>query len=179
MTQARREETEAAILEAARTLFAEAGFGQVGVRDVAAAAGVNAALVIRYFGSKEALFEAAVTQNVELDGLFEGSTQQLGEVLVRFMLSKEDTGALLALLRSAANDQAARLLRRDLEALFIAPLSGLMKGRDKRLRAGLVAAQLLGIALARDVVGSDVLTEAEEAKLIRLYAPQVQALIGD
>jgi AcrR family transcriptional regulator len=89
MAQTRREETEAAILTAARARFSRKGFEQVGVRDIADAAGVNAALVIRYFGSKEDLFEQAVTQEVDLDELFRLPRGQLGEMLVRYIVGKK------------------------------------------------------------------------------------------
>ena len=177
MTLTKRQETEAAILASARTQFSRYGFERVGVRDIADAAGVNAALVIRYFGSKEELFEQAVLQEVELVQLFELPREQLGEVLVRYILSKKDTDSLLALLRSAGHEQASVLLRQSLEAQFITPLTALLEGKDKTLRAGLIAAQLLGIALMRDVVASGSLAGVDETRIVTLYAPLIQKLI--
>ena len=177
MTLTKRQETEAAILAAARSQFSLQGFEQVGIRDIAAAAGVNAALVIRYFGSKEALFERAVLQEVDLAPLFQLARGQLGEALVRYIVSKKDSDPLLALLRSAGNEQAAVLLRQSLERQFITPLAGLMQGEDKTLRASLIAAQLLGIVLMQDIIASEPLRSASEAHIVTWYAPLVQRLL--
>ena len=179
MAPTKREETEAAILRSARVHFSRGGFAQVGVRDIADAAGVNAALVIRYFGTKEALFEQAVTREVDLDALFELPRDRLGEALVRYIVGKKDADSLLALLRSASNEQAGTLLRRSLEVQFITPLTALMQGDDKALRAGLIAAQLLGVALMREVIGSEPLKSTDGERLVARYAPLVQQLLDE
>lgn len=179
MAQTRREETEAVILAAARSHFSRKGFEQVGIRNIADAAGVNAALVIRYFGSKEHLFEKAVTQEVYLDELFRLPREQLGEVLVRYIVGKKDADSLLALLRSASNEQAGALLRRSLEVQFITPLAALMEGDDRALRASLIAAQLLGVALMREVIISEPLISADEMHLVARYAPLIQNLLDE
>jgi AcrR family transcriptional regulator len=100
------------MLEAARALFTRDGYDHVGVRDVASVVGVDAALVIRYFGSKERLFAEAVAQGFDPGGYLEGERSGLGERLARSVLQKEkDDGGgydpLLALLRSAPNERAA------------------------------------------------------------------------
>lgn len=179
MAPTKREETEAAILRSARLHFSRRGFEQVGVRDVADAAGVNAALVIRYFGTKEALFEQAVTQAVDLAGLFEVPHERLGEVLVRYIIGKKDADSLLALLRSAGSEQAGALLRGSLEAQFITPLAASMEGDDRALRAGLIAAQLLGVALMREVIVSESLASADGERIVARYAPLVQKLLDE
>ncbi len=177
MYRTKREATEAAILSAAREHFSAQSFEQVGVRDIAEAAGVNVALVIRYFGSKEALFEQAVTQKVDLGALLAMPREQLGEALVRYILNKRDFDPLLALLRSAANEQASALLRENIEDRFTAPLSSLMTGKDKELRASLVAAQLLGVALMREVIRSEPLATADIERIVTQTVPLVQALL--
>ena len=179
MAQTKREETEASILKAARDLFSQKGFDQAGVRDIADAASVNVALVIRYFGSKEALFEQAVTRETNLASLFEVPREQLGEVLVRYILYKKDSDPLLALIRSAANERAGALLRQSLEAQFVTPLATLMSGQNRPLRASLIAAQLLGVALMRDVVRSEPLVGVSEGLVVAQYAPLVQTLLDE
>lgn len=179
MALTKRQETEAAILRSARVLFSHSGFEQVGVRDIADAAGVNAALVIRYFGTKEALFAQAVTREANLDALFQLPLNRLGEALVRFIIDKKDADPLLALLRSASSEQAGALLRQSLEAQFLVPLAALMHGEGKALRAGLIAAQLLGLTLVREVVASQALKDADDEHLVARYAPLVQRLLDE
>lgn len=179
MAPTKRRETEAAILASARSQFSRRGFEQVGVRDIADVAGVNAALVIRYFGSKEALFEQAVLQEVDLAQLFQLPPEQLGDALVHYILAKKDSDSLLALLRSAGNEQADALLRQRLEEQFITPLAALMGGNDRTLRASLIAAQLLGVALMREVIASHPLESASKERVMTWYAPLVQKLLDN
>ncbi|MCC2628726.1 MAG: transcriptional regulator, partial [Thermomicrobiales bacterium] len=58
--------TRQAILEAAKICFMHDGYEQVGVREIAARAGVDPSLVNRYFGSKEGLFSEAVASKFDL-----------------------------------------------------------------------------------------------------------------
>lgn len=173
--------TRAGILTAARPLFARRGFEGVGVRDVAAEAGVNAALVIRYFGSKEGLFAEAVSAEFSLEGLLEGDRAHLGERLARAVLQKdEEAGALeplLALLRSATAEPAASLLRAALNRGFVRPLAGWLGGPEAEVRAGLIAACLMGLTVNRFVVREGVLASRDPAALIRQTAPMLQQLV--
>lgn len=174
--------TREAILAAARACFTRDGYERVGVRDIAAAAGVNAALVIRYFGSKEELFASAITREFSLGDLLTGERAGLGERLARSVLQKEKTASgtldpVLALLRSAPNEQAAALLRDGLDNEFIRPLAVWLGGDRAAPRAGLIAAYLLGLAVMRDVVGSKPLAESEGEALVALVAPVLQSYI--
>ena len=80
--------TRDAILAAARTLFTQHGFEGVGLREIAAQVGVNASLVNRYFGSKEALFTAAVDAPFDFSTWAEADPRTLATGLVRYILGK-------------------------------------------------------------------------------------------
>src|SRR5687768_10823778 len=75
--------TRAAILEAARTLFAERGYESTTVREIASAANADPALVIRYFGSKEELFVRATEFELRLPDVAALKAGNEGEALVR------------------------------------------------------------------------------------------------
>jgi AcrR family transcriptional regulator len=174
--------TRAAMLEAARALFTDDGYDHVGVRDVAAAVGVDAALVIRYFGSKERLFAEAVAQGFDPGAYLEGERSGLGERLARSVLQKEkdERGGydpLLALLRSAPNERAAALLREGLDEQFMCPLARWLGGDAAEERAGLIAANLFGLAFMRVVVKSDPLTAEDPERLVALVAPVLQSYV--
>jgi AcrR family transcriptional regulator len=173
--------TRAAILEAARLRFTRDGFDRVGVRDIAADAGINAALVIRYFGSKENLFTEAITEAFNLDALLDVEREIFGETLAHYIFSKRETpGALdplIALLRSATNEQAGAILRRSIEQQFILPLARWLGGKDAELRASLIAALIMGLTVTRDVIGSEPLASSETEPLVALVAPTLQAYV--
>ena len=84
--------TRAAILAAARQAFSGSGYDSVGVRDIAARAGVTAALVNRYFGSKRALFAEAVLEAKGIGELLTGDRRTAGARLAAMMLDKDPHG---------------------------------------------------------------------------------------
>lgn len=175
------EATRAAMLEAARALFTRDGYDHVGVRDVAAAVGVDAALVIRYFGSKEKLFAEAVARGFDPSGVLEGEREFLGERLARSVLQKEEKGGgfdpMLALLRSAPNERAAAILREGLDEQFVRPLARWLGGDAAEERAGLIAADLFGLAFMRVVVKSGPLATDDPERLVALAAPVLQSYV--
>jgi AcrR family transcriptional regulator len=171
--------TRAAILTAARGQFAAVGYERAGLRDIAAVAGVNVALVARYFGSKEELFRRAVTDAFALGALLDGERPALGLRLASAVLQKESGGTLdplLALLRSASTEPAASLLRASLDQGFIRPLADWLGDESAEVRAGLIAAQLMGLAVCRFVVGNAVLA-GDPGVLLDRSARQLQTLI--
>src|SRR5687768_11853807 len=160
MTRLRRSaDTKAAILAAARARFAAEGYRSASIRAVARDVGVDAALVVRYFGSKPGLFAAATDIDLLIPDLTDASAGERGERLVAHFLSRWDAGTpegqvLLIMLRSAASDAAAAAGMRDLFAHQLVPaLSRLITDESEvPQRAALVASQLLGLALARSVL---------------------------
>jgi AcrR family transcriptional regulator len=169
------------MLEAARARFTRDGYDGVGVREIAADVGVNAALVIRYFGSKEALFAQALAQQFDIGAVLAGERAELGERLVRLVLAKDDVpGALdpvIALLRSATNEPAAAMLRDSIDAQFITPLAAWLDGEQAMSRAALIAAALLGLAVTRSVIRSAPLVTSDVEHLVGQAALMIQHYI--
>jgi AcrR family transcriptional regulator len=172
--------TREAILEAARRRFAEAGYEQTSIRGVAAGAGVNAALVMHFFGSKEALFQAAVAWPFDpadlAPRLLGAGPEGLGERLARAFLTlwdaPETCRPLLALLRSAMGDEGfARLLREFVVTQLFRHLVGVVEGPDRELRVELCAAHLLGIAVMRHVLRAEPVASASVDQLVTWVGP--------
>ena len=172
-----------AILAAARRAFADRGYDRTTIRGVARAAGVDPALVHHYFGSKADLFQAAVELPVDpsavVRALTEGSRDDVGERVVRlfFRVWSSDDGraVFLSLIRAAvSNHEAARELRSLITRDLLEPVARAMGRRDAALRATLAASQMVGIAMARFVVGVEPLASAPVEDLIRAVAPTIQ-----
>jgi AcrR family transcriptional regulator len=158
-----------AILSAARHSFGTAGFSGTTIRGVARAAGVDAALVHHYFGTKDELFAAALElpfdPTVVVPQLLAGGLDGLGERLARTFLEIWDAtpgqGPMLALLRSAVSDErAASSLRDFLTLVVLGPLAAASPAEDAPLRASLAASQMVGVAVARYVVRLEPLASA-------------------
>ncbi|MEU8629759.1 TetR family transcriptional regulator [Streptomyces sp. NPDC048669] len=163
--------TRRRLLEAARDLFAERGYEETTVRSIAALAGVNQALLFRYFGSKRGL----LTEVVALGGLEQlraTPPEELFETALRSMLTRSAEGAedrsLEVYLRSVGRgDEAAGTLR-ELGEEYQGALAGLSGAPDAVLRADLAMAWLLGIGLMRTVVAREPLAGAEPDDVCRL-----------
>ncbi|UUU24122.1 TetR/AcrR family transcriptional regulator [Streptomyces sp. DSM 40750] len=173
------------ILAAAREEFSERGYDKTSVRGIAKAAGVDSALVHHYFGTKEQVFEAAITlsfapameapRTVE-----EGPLDGVGERLTRFFFGVWENPAtrapLLAIVRSAVNNEtAAAVFRRIIATQVLRRIAGRLDVPDAELRAELAAAQLVGIAMLRYVIKVEPLASADPEQIIRRVAPVVQA----
>ncbi|MFM9593494.1 TetR family transcriptional regulator [Streptomyces scabiei] len=173
------------ILAAAREEFSERGYDKTSVRGIAKAAGVDSALVHHYFGTKEQVFEASI--EVAFGPLLnapgsiaEGPLDGVGERLARFFFGVWENpatrAALLAIVRSAVNNEvAATVFRRLVSAQLLRRVAARVEGPDAELRAELAAAQLVGIAMLRYVIKVEPLASADPEQIIRRVAPVVQA----
>jgi AcrR family transcriptional regulator len=149
--------TRRAIEVAARELFAQSGFERTTVRDIGARAGIDPSMIIRYFGSKDALFARVAAPDLQLPDLSQSDPETLGETLVRHFLEQWEGeaagGGMPILLRSAAsNEEAADRLRAIFVAQVFPAIAAAGPPETAGLRAGLVATQLLGLALTRYVL---------------------------
>lgn len=173
------------ILAAAREEFSERGYDKASVRGIAKAAGVDSALVHHYFGTKEQVFEAAVTLSFgpamqAPQAVEEGPLDGVGERLTRFVFGVWENPAtrapLLAIVRSAVNnDAAAAVFRRIIATQVLRRIAGRLEVPDAELRAELAAAQLVGIAMLRYVIKVEPLASADPEQIITRVAPVVQA----
>ena len=177
--------TREAILAAAREAFGTAGYGATSLRAVARAAGVDPALVVHFFGSKDGPFEAAVELPVDpavvVAALLAGGREGLGERLVRTFLDVWDgtpgQGTMLALLRSAvSHDDAARALRDLVLRLVLRPLLAGIEADQPDLRASLLASQVIGLAMARYVLGFEPVASASAQQLGSDLRPDLRAV---
>ena len=171
--------TRQAILDAARWCFSHHGYDQVGVRDIAARAGTDPALVNRYFGSKEGLFAEAVSAKFDLSELFGGDRTMLGERLAHYILQKKTPAnaydPLVALLRSSSSEVAGGMLRDALVDGFVRPLAARLDGPDAVPRAEFVGSILLGLLVYRTIVGG--VMELNDERLIASVTRTLQTLI--
>lgn len=172
--------TRAAILAAAKIEFSRRSYDRVGVRDIAARAGINPALVNRYFGSKPGLFAAAYAGSFRLQELLRGERALLGERLARHVMRRrapQGGDPLMLLFRSASSEKALPMIREALAARFIAPLGAWLGGRDARQRAALIASQLLGLATMSAVLRVPALRQSRAEAVVRRVAPVLQGYI--
>lgn len=183
------EDTRGRILVAARKAFGERGYDGATVRDVAARASVDPALVHHYFGTKQQLFLAASEFPVDVaevvPRLLAGPRDGMGERFVRYVVELWDRPEvqplLMGIVRSASTDKvAAGMMRRLLaEGPFLA-LARAIDLPDARLRATLAGTQLMGLVLARYVILVEPLATMTPAELAAMLGPTMDRyLAGD
>ncbi|MFD8233417.1 TetR family transcriptional regulator [Streptomyces sp. NPDC059696] len=182
-------DTRDRILTAARDEFSERGYENTSVRGIAKSAGVDSALVHHYFGTKEQVFEAAITQSFgpalqAPRAIEEGPLDGVGERLVRFFFGIWENPAtrapLLAIVRSAlTNETAAAVFRRIIAAQVLRRIAGQLELPDAELRAELAAAQLVGTAILRYVLRIEPLASADPEQIVARLAPVVQGHLTD
>jgi AcrR family transcriptional regulator len=196
------EATRLAILEAARQQFGARAYEQVGLRDIAAAAGATAALVNRYFGTKEQLFREVLESGKPL--FFERllvDRAHFGESVAR-MIVYGDSGAphdntvaahtaastpetpapdnVSYVVHSLGNPVVAGMIRELLDNEAVPKLAAwLGGGPDARLRAEMVFSCFAGVHAMRQVVGTRALKAANAESLLAALAPVLQACVGE
>jgi AcrR family transcriptional regulator len=172
-----RRKTEARILDAASRLFIDRGYERTTIRGVAAAAGVDAGLVMHYFGSKRELFQRVTQQAGPLPDLSGTPEQVTEQILARLAdsLTNEPVHSL-ALLRSMLTDPEAAQVLRDGADRVQAQISRPIPAADADLRAALVGAIWLGVILSRHLLRSPGLSDASPQQVTDLLRPCLHSL---
>jgi AcrR family transcriptional regulator len=170
-----------ALLGSARTLFSERGFDDTTVRDIGDHAGVDPALIARYFGSKVNLYLATVTAE-EVDS---GRPEDLPdpEAFVAWLVARVDLRGpgpvLQALVRSDTAPEIREAARGHLTRRLVEPLATMLERRgmsQPRLRAELAVSALIGVLLARALGSFETLAQVRSAELTDLLKQMLPGL---
>jgi len=178
-----RPDTRAEILAAARARFAAQGYEGTSLRAVATDAGVDAALVVHYFGTKGNLFIAAVDWPfdpcAEVPRVVGCGRARVGVEMARLFVEtwdrEGDRNAIITVLRAAITEPAAAAAVREfMTGELFAPLMAAVGSDRPQLRADLVASQLLGLGLARYVLALEPLASTPPDEVVAAVAPTLQ-----
>ena len=179
--------TRDAIAEAARRQFAELGYDRATMRGIAGEAGVDAALVVRFHGSKDALFREvmALPPGVAdaMAGLADGPRatvgRRLAEVIVGMLEDPRSRSVILGRIRSASTHPDAADLVRETVTRDVGRLAATLTDDEPETRAVLVGSQIVGLALARYIVRVEPLASLPAVDVIDYIAPTFQhCLVG-
>jgi AcrR family transcriptional regulator len=172
--------TREAILAAAGRHFAAHGYDRASLRGIAAEAGVDQKLIAHFFGSKQQLFVAAVglpfnpaaVLRVMLAGDRETVGERLAALLVNVLEQPELHQRLTGVVRAAASEpELARMLREFLTRELFAPAAELLGAEDGSFRANLVGSQIVGLVMARYVIGIEPLASMPPQAVADAVAP--------
>jgi AcrR family transcriptional regulator len=173
--------TRRQILEAARAVFGEVGYERATIRGIAAAANVDKSSIVKYFGTKQQLFEEAVTWTIPINDVISEDPSQTAENLARGMLaawSADPNSPMAVLLRaSMTSEDAAQILRTHITYHAISAIATTIDRPDARLRAALLGAMLMGIASQRYLLRMPDLVDVDTEHILQLITPALRAVI--
>ncbi|MEU8240296.1 TetR family transcriptional regulator [Actinoplanes missouriensis] len=174
------EATREEIRTAATHLFRERGFARTSVRDIAALASSNPALVIRHFGTKELLFLETMHLTIDDEPLLDVPMEQFGERFIEVLLADDDIrGVYLALVRGSNEPQIRTRLQDIHEKMFVGPVRARLAGPDADIRARLAAAVVGGLLYVLWVVGDETLVAADSRELVVRYGALLQQALTE
>lgn len=160
--------TREAILRSAHAQFLVDSYESVGLRDIASKAGVDVALISRYFGGKEGLFREVLSHEKRPDAFREPRhIDDLPHFLSNLIVEDADMDRikrmemLIIMLRSASSPQAGAIIRELVNSDVLDPMARLIGGPDGELRASMLLAVLMGIGMLRTIMQVEGMCEVE------------------
>jgi AcrR family transcriptional regulator len=173
--------TRKAILDAATIRFGQDSYDRVGLREIALDAGVDAALIVRYFGSKEGLLKECLASTIVPALVSQGKRSEFGENLMAVFFDPQEHEAelnsLKLLLRSATVPALEPILKDVVHHRLMAPFIEWLGGEDAPIRTQLINLLAMGASLQPLVVGSGGLSDADKVRFRGLMARSIQRLI--
>jgi AcrR family transcriptional regulator len=176
-------DTRERILASARELFARNGFDKTSIRAVAAAAGVDSALVHHYYGTKERLFTAAIRIPIDpmtiLGPLREAPVEELGYTLPSLLLPLWDSelgAGVIATIRSLLSGADVGLVRSFMREVVIEEIAARVDNPPGSgiIRAEFVASQVAGVLMARYIVELQPFASLPAEQIAETIAPNLQ-----
>ncbi len=176
--------TRTAILDAARERFAAESYDDVGMRDIARDVGVDAALISRYFGSKDELFLSALESCGDGSALMQGDKADFGRRVAHEIVYEpkkaDKLKGMSIMLRSIGSTRASEMVQTTCAARFFSPLEEWLSGPDAAVRARLMAGFIMGMSISRELGGGSFGLQADECERMRdRLAGILQALIDN
>jgi AcrR family transcriptional regulator len=170
--------TRARILEAAQHAFSETGYSHTGLREIARSAGTSSTLVLRYFGSKAGLFEAALTAAMPVAAVLSRPRETIGQSLAEGLLDPANVIRPPLMIAMASGDpEAAAIAARVFETRTIAPVAEWLGGPDGRARALEMAMLATGLVSYLRQLPLPPASEAERKHIVDWFAQSMQAII--
>jgi AcrR family transcriptional regulator len=171
-------QTRADILASARRRFATEGYERTTLRAIAADVGVDAAMVTRYFGTKQDLFATATEFTIELPDLTDAGPDDIADMLLpRYFAVWEEDHSFMALLRAAMTSRVAADKLNETLAVHVSPTLKAATPDYDLQRIALTDAFVIGLAATRSVLGNVPAAELSREELRRWAAPVFRQLL--
>ncbi|MDB5588835.1 MAG: transcriptional regulator [Devosia sp.] len=177
MIERKSERTKSAIRAAARQVFALVGYERATIRDIAREANIDPAMVMRYFGSKDGLFADTANFDLNLPQDLGEAPDKAGERMAAHFIAvwEQEGSGFAVLLRSASsNPVAAARIAAVLSEQLLPAVVAMVGPQEAPQRAGLIASQMLGLALSRYVLSLGPVAAMSREQIIAGIGPTLQ-----
>jgi len=165
--------TQARILDAAFALFSSQGYAKTGMREVAEKAEVATSLVVRYFGTKAALFEQALVRALYAQGFFVRDKDAFGEEMARLVIKDEEARIPAMMVLAIADPESRDIARKVTEQVVLKSLADWLGPPDAQTRALHMLTLMNGFTIqTRHLRSGDILPET-----VRWFAQSLQAIV--
>lgn len=172
--------TRDAIEAAAKELFDEHGYDGASVRLIAGRAGIDPALVIRHFGSKEELFLHVYDRSELFSSVIEGPIEDLGRNILEIYLGEDGADlrkTFLAFAAASHHENIREALTKRTRELFVEPLAARLEGDHKEARLMMAGAAVNGLLTALFLYDNSEITNTDTDYLIATYGKALQRII--
>lgn len=170
--------TKARILAAAQEEFSRQGYAQAGIRDIGARAGVSSTLLLRYYGSKAGLFEAALIDAVNAEEVFAARREEFGAHLARLLSNPAaDIKPPLMIALASGDPEASAIAGRVAEEYSVKPLAKWLGPPDARARAAQIITLSIGYAFCTRQLPLGAASRGADRKLTQWLAESIQAIV--
>jgi AcrR family transcriptional regulator len=177
-TQKRRNApaTKARILAAAQKAFSELGYSEIGIRNIAGLAGVDSAMLLRYFGSKAGLFEAALIDAMFLNKVLGSDRKHFGEAVTDVLLGAQRIEPTSIMALAAAHPEARDITIRVTRERILTPLAKWLGAPRGNVRAVQTIVLAQGFVL-RAKIGLIPISKSADRDLAAWFAQTIQAIV--
>jgi AcrR family transcriptional regulator len=178
-------QTREAIADAARAQFAERGYERATMRSIAESAGVDPALIVHFFGTKEALFEDVMTLPPAIDRLLSTIAdippaevgRRVAELIVELLDNPQTRQVVVGRIRAAATHPGAAVLVRELVARDLGAHTRALTEDRPETRSLLLGVLATGLAVVRYIAAIEPLASMPAPRLVDLVAPIFQRIL--
>lgn len=176
-----RDQTRMRIMEAAKIAFSQRGYAAANLREIAAQAGINGSLVIRYFGSKEKLFTEAVSEAFDLKhALANISRSELGTAMADLLFAEQrDVDLTAMMVRASMDNTVSQMVKELAETRMLEPLATLIGGRNSSLRAATLLSAVTGVWFYRFAMPILPFADKPDQEIVKHFAQLFQRIIDD
>ncbi|MEJ6548616.1 MULTISPECIES: TetR/AcrR family transcriptional regulator [unclassified Corynebacterium] len=183
----RAEQTRVSILERARVAFNQRPYSEVSLKDIAEDVGVSAPLIIKYYGTKENLYEAQLDFTEAAQRLDNVAFAEMGTHLARLAVTSADDSpnSLVRKLADAGGnrhivDALGKVFRQQVVAPVLERVAAESLGHsptDAEMRAEAAMSMVIGLALMRRLVTQEYFHEADVDAFVEYYGGLIQCVL--